>query len=60
MEKKEIDYKDITLTEEEKKEGWSIARCHGNGFSRGCGKQYKTLNWYTPSGCPHCHATFVD
>lgn len=56
----DMDYKNIELTEEEKKEGWSISHCRGNGFVRGCGKPYRTLNWYTPSGCPNCPATFVD
>lgn len=55
-----IDYKDTNLTEEEKAEGWHIERCAGNGYKRGCGKAYRCLNWHTPSGCPHCHATFVD
>lgn len=50
----------IELTEEEKKAGWTIDTCAGNTYKRGCGKSYKALNWHTPSGCPHCHASFVD
>lgn len=51
---------ELVLTEEEKKKGWTIARCPGNGYKRSCGKMFKRLDWCTPSGCPHCHATFVD
>lgn len=59
MEQK-IDYKNTELTEEEKAEGWKIERCAGNGYKPACRKEYRSLNWFTPSGCPHCHATFVD
>lgn len=48
------------LTEEEKAAGWTIDHCSGNGYMPGCRKPYKKLNWHTPSGCPNCHATFVD
>ena len=51
---------ELILTEQEKKEGYKIKYCHGNGFVRGCLKPYKEKNWYTPSGCPNCNATFVD
>lgn len=57
---KRIDYKNLDLTTEEKAEGWRITQCRGNTYKRGCGKKYRTLNWFTPSGCPHCNATFVD
>jgi len=57
---KDIDYKDINLTQEEKDNGWKLAYCPGNGYKAACKKPYRTLNWFTPSGCPHCSATFVD
>lgn len=60
MKKQEIDYKDINLTEKDKKKGWAISHCAGNTHKRGCGKPYRMLSWFNPSGCPHCHATFVD
>lgn len=50
----------LVLTEEEKAAGWTIVRCPGNGYVPACGKLFKRLNWHTPSGCPNCHATFVD
>ena len=50
----------LELTEQEKKEGWHIAHCRGNGYKEGCRKPYKKLCWHTPSGCPNCNATFVD
>lgn len=58
--KKVLDYTDTELTDEERKEGWKIERCHGNTHKRGCGKSFKSLSWFEPSGCPHCNATFVD
>lgn len=60
MSNPEIDYKNVNLTDEERKEGWRIAYCSGNTHKRGCGKGYRTINWHTPSGCPHCSASFVD
>ena len=51
---------DLNLTEEQKEEGWRMATCQGNGYRRACGKSFKKLNWHTPTGCPHCNATFVD
>lgn len=51
---------DLTLTEDEKKMGWHIGQCEGNGYRRACHGKFKRLNWHTPSGCPHCNATFVD
>jgi len=50
----------LMLTEEEKTQGYKIALCRGNTYKKGCGKPYKKLNWYTPSGCTACHATFVE
>lgn len=55
-----VDYKNIDLTENDKKEGWRIEKCHGNTHKIGCGKQFRSKSWYEPSGCPHCSATFVD
>ena len=52
--------KNVGMTVEEKLDGWKVAYCAGNGYVRACGRAYKMLNWFTPSGCPHCHATFVD
>jgi len=51
---------DPVLIEEEIAAGWKLERCPGNGYVRACGRIIKRLNWFTPSGCPHCHATFVD
>lgn len=51
---------EVGMTLEEKASGWKVAYCAGNGYKRGCRRPYKTLNWFTPSGCPHCNATFVD
>ena len=48
------------LTEEETAAGWKIERCPGNGYRPSCGRLIKRLDWCTPSGCPHCNATFVD
>lgn len=53
-------YKNTELTQEEKDAGWYIDTCHGNTYKSGCRKQFKALAWHTPSGCPHCGATFVD
>ena len=25
-----------------------------------CGKPYTEHTWFDPSGCPHCHRSFVD
>lgn len=52
--------KDLVLTEQEKKDGWYISYCKGNGYKKGCKLPYKKKSWHTPSGCPNCNATFVD
>lgn len=53
-------HEELTLTEEEKEQGWLIERCSGNAYADACRKPYKKLNWYTPSSCPHCRVTFID
>lgn len=57
---KEIDFKNLNLSKKEKKLGWHIERCIGNTHKRGCGKNFRTLNFFTPSCCPYCRASRID